>query len=466
MNQSDKPIIGTEEWCAFPELKIPAVKARVDSGAKTSALHAFHIQAVKKDGQQWVRFLVHPLQNNRKTIVQCEAPVVGRRLIKSSSGTTEKRFVISTPISINREQFEVELTLTNRDSMGYRMLLGREALNNRMIVDSALHFNFGERSAEEINIFYGHDNQNQNDLKQDGLRIGILSSDPNSYSNQFLLDKCISRGHEIFAIDTRDCHIELSSENSEVHYSGNQDLSDFDAIIPLLSSEDASYGVALIRHFESLGIFIANSADSIDKAYDDILSLQILQSNELPTPKSVVTKSTDHVIEQLASFGGFPILARLSGQHYSTTEQVISNTQEMNSLLSDDRAAYANLLVQEYFPESEQSTITTLCINKKLSYSFRNNTPSWLAGKNEENSEEQKTIKAIKIDKDEQKLVRQACKVLRLKVAEVEFIRSDKGPVLKKVSPCPLIRKIKTRKDPGDIIIQFIEKNLGWQKQS
>ena len=131
----DKVIVGSEEWCSFPTLGIPTIKARVDSGAKTSALHATNLKTFQKDGVDWVKFDINPIQNNAKTIIHCEAELVDQRIVKSSSGYRERRFVIKTNLEIGGKKWEVELTLTNRDSMGFRMLLGREAMSGRILVD-------------------------------------------------------------------------------------------------------------------------------------------------------------------------------------------------------------------------------------------------------------------------------------------------------------------------------------------
>ena len=96
----EKVIVGSEEWCSFPILGIPTIKARVDSGAKTSALHAINIAPITKDGEAWVKFDINPIQNNLKTILHCEAKLIGNRLVKSSSGYSEKRFVVLSVITL------------------------------------------------------------------------------------------------------------------------------------------------------------------------------------------------------------------------------------------------------------------------------------------------------------------------------------------------------------------------------
>lgn len=147
-----KCIAGAQEWCALPMLEVAATKARVDSGAKTSAIHAFNIEPFTRNSKPWVRFDIHPLQSSRLATIRCESPIADRRVIKSSNGSTEKRFVIKTPLALNGQSWDIELTLANRDTMGFRMLLGREAMSGRILVDSAEEFLLGQttKAAESV----------------------------------------------------------------------------------------------------------------------------------------------------------------------------------------------------------------------------------------------------------------------------------------------------------------------------
>lgn len=126
--QKDKTTVGWNEWVQLPQLGLPIIKAKVDTGARTSALHAFDIETFKRRGISWVRFKIHPLQGNNKLSVQCEAPVVDRRLVTDSGGKGERRLVIETLAKINGFTRLVEITLTNREKMAFRMLLGRQAI--------------------------------------------------------------------------------------------------------------------------------------------------------------------------------------------------------------------------------------------------------------------------------------------------------------------------------------------------
>jgi hypothetical protein len=124
----EKTVIGWNEWVQLPQIGIPLIKAKIDTGAKTSALHAFDIETFKRRGISWVRFKIHPIQGNSKVTVQCEAPVVDRRMVTDSGGKAEKRLVIETLAHINGVTRSIELTLTNREKMVFRMLLGRQAI--------------------------------------------------------------------------------------------------------------------------------------------------------------------------------------------------------------------------------------------------------------------------------------------------------------------------------------------------
>ena len=138
-----KTLIGWREWVSLPDLAIPHIKAKVDTGAKTSALHAFYVEPFERDGKPWVRFGVHPLQASLGDVIDCEAPVKDVRRVTDSGGHAEMRPVIETALLVQGEVRLIELTLTDRESMMFRMLLGRSALRRRFVVDSGKSFLLG-----------------------------------------------------------------------------------------------------------------------------------------------------------------------------------------------------------------------------------------------------------------------------------------------------------------------------------
>jgi hypothetical protein len=135
--RSELPTIGWREWVALPGLGISAVKAKVDTGARSSSIHALNIEIFRQDGKAYVRFAVHPLQRDTKTTVHVEAPLLEHRRVRSSGGHETIRPVVVTEVELLGQRWLIELTLANRVTMGFRMLLGRQAIRRRFLVDPA-----------------------------------------------------------------------------------------------------------------------------------------------------------------------------------------------------------------------------------------------------------------------------------------------------------------------------------------
>ena len=137
---SSDRIIGWREVIILPQLGIDKIKAKIDTGARSSALHAFNIREFKRDGKDFIRFQVHPLQRDRITTVTSEAELLEYRKVRNSGGVAQLRPVIMTEIKLGESSWAIELTLTNRDVMGFRMLLGRQAVRNRFLIDPGRSF--------------------------------------------------------------------------------------------------------------------------------------------------------------------------------------------------------------------------------------------------------------------------------------------------------------------------------------
>lgn len=138
------PVIGWREWVKIPELGVDRIKAKVDSGARSSSIHAVNLKTFDRDGEQWVRFTIHPMQRTKKNPVDVEARVYEFRSVRSSNGVAKLRPVILTKIELLGKVWEVELTLASRANMGFRMLLGREAFRKHFLVDGGKSYYGGK----------------------------------------------------------------------------------------------------------------------------------------------------------------------------------------------------------------------------------------------------------------------------------------------------------------------------------
>lgn len=143
-----RTVIGWREWVGLPSLGVDWVKAKSDTGARSSSLHAFDLEHFERADAPWVRFEIHPWQRSKADAVVAEAPLADERHVKSSSGTMQHRPVIRTALALGSRAVEVDLTLTRRDEMGFRMLLGREAMRGRVVVDPGASYLLGRPPVE------------------------------------------------------------------------------------------------------------------------------------------------------------------------------------------------------------------------------------------------------------------------------------------------------------------------------
>lgn len=456
MNQFNEPkmVIGSEEWCAFPSINIPAVKARIDSGAKTSSLHAINIHFFTRDGVQWAGFEVHPIQENRKITVHCEAPVIDHRVIKSSSGDKEKRPVIRVPLAIGEKSWAIEVTLTDRDSMGYRMLLGREAMNGRILVDPEGSCLLGDRCQNDLANLY-----KAPEMRTGGLKIGLLASNPDLYSNRRIMEAAESRGHEIQFLNIKNCYMKLDATTPEIHYRGGRLLNDLDAIIPRIRPSKTFYACTLLRQFESLGVYCLNTSMAIAKSRDKLRSLQLLLDNGLQIPTTGFANSpldTDDLIDMV---GGAPLIVKLLEGTQGKGVVLAETRKAADSVINAFKSLNANILVQEFIKEASGKDLRCFVIDGKVVASIQRVAA---VGEFRANIHLGGRAELVKITAEEKRLAIKAAKAMDLKVAGVDLIRSNKGPLLLEVNSSPGLQGIETatNEDIAVKMIMAIEKQL------
>lgn len=452
-----KIIVGSAEWCALPQINVPAIKARVDSGAKTSSLHALNIVPFQKEGKPWIKFELHPLQNDPKTRVHCEAAVVDKRNIKSSSGHLESRYVISTALSIAEGSWEIEITLTNRDSMGYRMLLGRQAMAGRILVDPEASFQLGELSGEILSKFYS-----TNVRKLTGLKIGLLASNPDLYSNRRIMEAGGERGHEMEFLSIKDCYIKLDGRNPEMHYRGGRILNDLDAVIPRIRPSLTFYGCALTRHFEAMGVYTLNTASAITQSRDKLYSLQLLINSGLPIPTTGFANSPLDTNDLIKMVGGAPLIVKLLEGTQGKGVVLAETKKAAESLINAFKSLKANILVQEFIKEAGGKDIRCFVIDGKVVESIMRTAAP---GEFRANLHMGGTAEITKITPEEKKIAIKAAKTMNLKVAGVDIIRGQKQPLLLEVNSSPGLEGIEgaSSRDIASLMIKAIEKDMKYK---
>ena len=450
----NKIILGSEEWCSFPELGIPAIKARVDSGAKTSALHAINIAPFVKDSENWVKFDINPIQNNLKTVIHCEAKLIDKRIVKSSSGFREQRYVIQTQLKIGDDIWAIEMTLTNRDSMGFRMLLGREAMSGRILVDPEQKYLLGQTSTESLKDLYQDAISNKS-----GLRIGVLASNPELYSNKRIMEAGEMRGHEMHFLNIKECYMKLDAVKPEIHYRGGKILDNFDAIIPRIRPIITFYGCALTRQFEAMKVFCLNSAAAITQSRDKLFSLQLLLHHGVDIPTTGFANSPLDTDDLIKMVGGSPLIVKLLEGTQGKGVVLAETKKAAESVINAFKSLNANILVQEFIKEANGKDLRLFVVDGKVVAAIQREAA---AGEFRANIHMGGTASVIKPTAEEKKIAIKAAKAMDLKVAGVDIIRSSKGPLLLEVNSSPGLEGIEgaTNKDIAGEMIKAIEKNF------
>lgn len=449
-----KFVIGREEWVSLPSLGIHAIKAKVDSGAKTSALHAFNIHTYMHDGAEYVRFDVHPIQHNRKIIQNCHAKLLDRRTVKSSNGDIEKRFVIQTNVHMGDQHWPIEVTLTNRDSMGFRMLLGREAMIKRLLVDPDVVYITQTLSDKEALDLY-----KTNAEQRHSLNIVVLGSDPELYSNKRLIQAGALRGHNMTFINVRYCYMNISATTPEIYYRGGKKLENIDAVIPRLRPSMTFYGCAVTRQFQAAGAFCLNDSVSISRSRNKLLSLQILADKGLNMPVTGFAHSPEDTKHLIKMVGGAPVIVKLLESTQGMGVVLAETNKAAESVISAFKSLNANILVQEFVKEAKGEDFRAFVIDGRVVSAMKRTATE---DEFRANLHLGGTCSSVKLTVEERKMAVHAAKVLGLQVAGVDIIRSKNGPKLLEVNSSPGLEGIEhaTGEDIAGLMIEAIERNV------
>lgn len=418
---------GWEEWVSLPGLGLLAMKAKIDTGARTSALHADDIEIFGPTARPKVRFTVHPIPGREDVSITCSAALVDRREVTSSNGETEHRFVISTDLAVAGQSWPIEITLTNRAGMSSRMLLGRQALNDHISISPT-----EKRLQPELSYDVYHSAALRKTAPKRALRIAVLSREDN-YSTSRLVAVGEARGHVVEVVDTTRCYMAINALAPEVHYDGKR-LPHFDAIIPRIGASITPYGTAVIRQFEFLGTYCVNGSAGITASRDKLHAHQVLASKKIGMPTTAFAASPKDTSNLMALVGAAPLIVKLLESTQGKGVVLAETKKAAESVIDAFRGLRANFLVQDFVKEAAGEDIRCLVIAGKVVAAMKR---TGAEGDFRSNLHRGGSAKVVRITKLERDTAVRAARAFGLGMAGVDLLRATSGPKVLEVNSSP-----------------------------
>ncbi len=289
------------------------------------------------------------------------------------------------------------------------------------------------------------------------MKIAILSQDASLYSTRRLKDAGDKRGHEMRVIDYLRCYMNITSHKPTVIYQGKP-LENFDAIIPRIAASKTFYGTAVVRQFEVMGVFTPNESQAISRSRDKLRCLQILSREGVGLPVTGFAHSIQDVDGLIDTVGGPPVVIKLLEGTQGVGVVLAETRQAAKSMIEAFRGLDANILVQEFIKEAEGTDIRCFVIDNKVVASMKRQSAP---GEFRSNLHRGGTAESIKLTPEERSTAVRAAKATGLRVAGVDLLRSNHGPVVMEVNSSPGLEGIEesTGVDVAGKIIEYLEKN-------
>ncbi len=445
--------LGWEEWAALPDLGLPALKVKVDTGAKTSALHAHEIEPFGRADSPRVRFTVHPIPGRSDLSIPCSARIVDRREVTSSNGETELRYVISTDLALGGRRWPIEVTLTDRGSMSYRMLLGRQAFPEDAVISPAESFCQPELSYDSY-----HSARVRQVAPARALRIAVLSREEHSYSTRRIVAEGEKRGHVVEVIDTTRCYMAINAMAPEVHYDGKR-LPRYDAVVPRIGASVTSYGTAVVRQFETIGTYCVNGSDGITASRDKLHAHQILARHRIGMPTTAFAASPKDTGNLMHLVGGAPLIVKLLESTQGKGVVLAETRKAAESVIDAFRGLKASFLVQHFVKEAAGEDIRCLVVGNRVVASMKR---TGAEGDFRSNLHRGGSAVAVRITKAERETAVRAARAFRLNLAGVDLLRSSDGPKVLEVNSSPGLEGIEKAagKNLAGLLFDEIEKRV------
>ena len=425
---------GWEEWISLPDLGVPAMRAKVDTGARTSAMHAFDIETFGSAAKPKVRFTVHPIPGRDDLVIPCSAPIVDRREVASSNGEKELRYVIESTLLVGGGSWPIEITLTDRSSMASRMLLGRQAMKDHISIVATDRF-----LQPELNYDVYHTSKMRQAQPNRALRIAVLSRE-NNYSTRRLVEEGEARGHTVEVINTTRCYMTINAISPEVHYDGKR-LPRFDAVIPRIGASITPYGTAIIRQFETIGTYCVNPSAGITASRDKLHAHQLMARAKIGMPNTAFAASPQDTGNLIGLVGTAPLIVKLLESTQGKGVVLAETKKAAESVIDAFRGLKANFLVQDFVKEAAGEDIRCLVVGGKVVASMKR---TGAEGDFRSNLHRGGSAKSVRITKIERETAVKAARVFGLNLAGVDLLRSEAGPKVLEVNSSPGLEGIET----------------------
>jgi ribosomal protein S6--L-glutamate ligase len=440
---------GWEEWVSLPDIGVPALRAKVDTGARTSALHAFDIETFGPISRPKVRFTVHPIPGRDDLVIPCSALIVDRREVSSSNGEKELRYVIESDLAVNGDSWPIEITLTNRSTMSSRMLLGRQALKDHISIVATDRF-----LQPELSYDVYHSSKFRSAQPKRALRVAVLSRE-NNYSTRRLVEEGEKRGHAVEVINTTRCYMAINALAPEVHYDGKR-LPRYDAVIPRIGASITPYGTAIVRQFETIGTFCVNPSGGISSSRDKLYAHQLMSRAKIGMPNTAFAASPQDTSNLIGLVGTAPLIVKLLESTQGKGVVLAETKKAAESVIDAFRGLKANFLVQDFVKEAAGEDIRCLVVGGKVVAAMKR---TGADGDFRSNLHRGGTAKTVRITRAERETAIKAARVFGLEFAGVDLLRGETGPKVLEVNSSPGLEGIETcsNKNIAGLLYEMIE---------
>jgi ribosomal protein S6--L-glutamate ligase len=290
------------------------------------------------------------------------------------------------------------------------------------------------------------------------MKIAILATNPRLYSHQRLVAAGVEAGHDVRIVNPLFCYMNVAASSPTVHYKGGELLPHFDAVIPRIGASNTFYGTAVLRHMEMMGIYVLNESIAIARSRDKFRSLQLLARKGIAMPLTGFAQSPDNTEDLIRMVGGAPLVIKLLEGTQGKGVVLAESHQSAVSIINAFKGMHANILVQEYIEESRGKDIRCFVIGDKVVAAIKRQAKD---GEFRANVHQGGKALKVKLSPQERAIAIAAAKTMGLKVAGVDLVRSNHGPLVLEINSSPGLEGIETTThvNIAGKIIQYIEKH-------